>query len=397
MTEPLSGGRPPPRSDDQSGVPAGGQPTVRLLRHADLTADDRAAWAALSAQAGADNVFVQEWLMDAALAHCVEGAEVRLAVVSRGQEPWLGVMPLTAKTAFGRWPLPLWQSWLSTNQFLATPLVSVPTAPLFWTSLLAFLDHQPGNEIMLHFEKFDADHPVCAALFECCRQEGRAFQVLNCSGRPAYRPHDDTEGGCAAKIQSRLRNLWQRLAREHGPVAITVLGPDQPCDPWIDAFLAMEASGWKGRGGSALGSSAATAAFFRTVIERGHQNGAARLSSLSANGHVIAMSSWFESPTWGHGFKKAYDETYRAYAPGQLLTRDIRDRIRQQGGLSFDTCVPLDANPSHRLWASHRKIVDGVVAIGPPWRRLQYGAVMKARATYAAVKSRLPGSWAGRA
>ena len=64
------------------------QPAVRILRHADLTADDRAQWAALSALAGAANVFAQDWFMDAALSHAPDGADVLLAVVAPIDGPW---------------------------------------------------------------------------------------------------------------------------------------------------------------------------------------------------------------------------------------------------------------------------------------------------------------------
>lgn len=363
--------------------------TVRMLRHADLTAYDRMCWAALSAHAGAANVFAQDWFMKAALSQSHNGCDALLAVVSHGRGPWLGVMPLIAGSRFGRWPARTWRSWSATNQFLGTPLVAAQSADIFWEYLLAFLDARAGGEILLHFEKFDADDPVSIALFDRCKREGRAFHTIQCLDRPAHRAGDDADVRSDAKTQGRLRNLSRRLERDHGPVAITMLDPGQPCASWIDTFLEMEASGWKGRIGSALGNNSATEALFRTVIERGHANGSARLCSLSADGRAIAMSSWFESTTWGHGFKMTFDEGYRAYAPGQLLMRDISDRIGRRPDMSFDTCVPREANHCHRLWRSNRRIIDGAVAIGSTWQRFHFDALIKARAAYAAVKTRL--------
>ncbi|NIJ15646.1 GNAT family N-acetyltransferase [Sphingobium vermicomposti] len=363
------------------------RPIVRMLRHADLTADDRACWAGLSAQAGAANVFAQDWFMDAALSHATDGRDTLLAVVSLGHGPWLGVMPLVAELRFGRWPARIWRNWSATNQFLGTPLVAAQTADIFWDALLAFLDRRAGTEILLHFQGFDADDPVSTALFDRCGQEGRGLHIIQCLDRPAYRAGDDAAGRCDSKMRGRLRSLSRRLERDHGSVVVTLLDPDQPCAPWIDAFLKMEASGWKGRIGSALGSQSATETLFRTVIERGHANGSARLATLSVGGRAIAMSSWFESTSWGHGFKMAFDEDYRAYAPGQLLMHDISERIGRRPDMSFDTCVPRDANSSHRLWRSSRRIIDGAVAIGSPWHRFRFDALIKARAAYAAVRN----------
>jgi len=360
-----------------------------MLRHADLTAHDRACWATLSAQAGATNVFAQDWFMEAALRQSDDGRDALLAVVSYGHGPWVGVMPLMADRRFGRWPARIWRGWSATNQFLGTPLVAEQYADIFWGSLLAFLDTRAGGAILLHFEKFDADDPVSTALFDRCKQEGRAVHIIQSFERPAHRAGDDAEARGDSKTQGRLRSLSRRLESDHGPVAVMMLDPDESCVSWIDAFLAMEASGWKGRKGSALGSSAGTEALFRTVIARGHANGSARLCSLSAGGRVIAMSCWFETTAWGHGFKMTFDEDYRAYAPGQLLMRDISDEIRHRPDLSFDTCVSRDASHCHRLWRGHRTIVDGAVAIGTSWQRVHFNALIKMRAVYEAVKTRL--------
>ena len=324
--------------------------------------------------------------MDAALSHSLNGCDALLAVVSDGSGPWLGVMPLIAELRFGRWPARIWRNWSTTNQFLGTPLVAAQFADAFWESLLTFLDTRGSGEILLHFEGFDADDPASLALFGRCRQEGRAFHTLQSLDRPANRAGDDAAGCGDGKTRGRLRSLLRRLDHDHGPVAINTLDSGQPCAPWINAFLDMEASGWKGRVGSALGNDPATKALFRTVVERGHANGSARLASLSVDGRVIAMSSWFESPTWGHGFKMTFDEGYRAYAPGQLLMRDIREIVGSRPDMSFDTCVPREASNCHRLWQGKRRIIDGAVAIGSNWQRFHFDALIRARAAYGALK-----------
>lgn len=368
------------------------RPAVRILRHVDLTAADRAHWAALSALAGATNIFVQDWFMDAALRHAPDGGEVLLAVVSPVHGPWLGVMPLIAVPRFGRWPVHAWRNWSATNQFLGTPLVIAQSADIFWESLLSFLDQRAGNEIMLHFHGFDADDPVSIALLDRCRQEKRGRHIIRRCDRPAQRAGEEGDGRGDTKMLGRLRSLARRLEQDHGPISIDMLGADQPCRPWVDAFLALEASGWKGRGGSALASEHATQSLFCDVIAHGHANGSARLATLSVDGRAIAMSCWFESRIWGHGFKMAFDEAYRAYAPGLLLMREIRDSIGRRSDMSFDTCVSRDANHCHRLWRNSRMIIDGAIAIGSPWQKIQFDMLIRARAIYASVKAHCPGA-----
>src|SRR3546814_5767885 len=89
------------------------------------------------------------WFMDAALRHSASDQPIRLAIVQRGGGEWIGVLPLAQSPRFGRWPVPHWQSWLATNQFLGVPLVRPDAAHRFWAVLLDCLDARAGREILL--------------------------------------------------------------------------------------------------------------------------------------------------------------------------------------------------------------------------------------------------------
>lgn len=364
----------------------GAGPVLQLLRHADLTSADRARWAALSAHAGAANVFAQDWFMDAALRHTAGQSEPLLAVVSEPQGPWLGVMPLIAEPRFGRWPVPIWRNWLATNQFLGTPLVARHAVDRFWECLLQSLDERAGSEVLFQFAQFAPDDPINAALIDHCGRTGRAFRTIDQFARPAYLPRGDTDWEPSGKTRRRLNSLWRRIERDIGPISIDLLDSRQPCDVWIDDFLELEVTGWKGLKRSALACDTGNAAFFRSVIERGHANGSARLARLQAGGRTLAMSSWFESGKRGYGFKMAFDEHYRDYAPGQLLMREIVSRIGAVEGMIFDTCTSQNASCYRQFWPDERIIADAAIAIGLPRQRFKFSALMKARAAYEAVK-----------
>lgn len=364
------------------GVP----PTLRLLRPADLTPADRARWAVLSARAGAANVFAQDWFMDAALRHAAGESEPLLAVVCEPHGPWLGVMPLIAQPKFGRWPVPVWRGWMATNQFLGTPLVAPHAADLFWETLLRMLDERSGRQVLFHFTQFAPDDPVNAALIDHCARTGRDLQIVDQFTRPAWLPGENAGWQPSGKARRRLDSLHRRLERDCGPVTVSLMSADEPCDVWIDDFLALEATGWKGAGGSALACDRGNAALFRNVIERGHANGSARLAKLQAGGRTLAMSSWFESGNRGYGFKMAFDESCRCHAPGQLLMREIVSRISADGGMLFDTCTGKDASCYRQFWPGERTIADAAIAIGSPRGRLRFSALMQARSAYGAVK-----------
>lgn len=355
---------------------------VRLLRHADLGAEGHARWAELSAAAGPMNIFAQHWFMDAALRHSASAHGVRLAVVSDRSGRWLGAMPLMQTRRFGRWPVASWRAWTATNQFLGAPLVRVDAAHDFWNALLAHLDERDGGETLIHCRQLAADNPVCAALIAHCDAAGRGIRILDRYDRPTHLPGDAEP---SRKVRARLRSLRQRLESDHGPVSVEMHAADADCAPWIDAFLVMEKSGWKGQAGSALACAADTEHLFREVIETGHERGEVRLASLRAGGQVLAMSSWFETGDRGFGFKMTFDEGFRGYAPGQLLMHHIVGQVGEGAGVHFDTCAPPGSSGCYSLWRGKRTIFDCAVAIGSPGRRRLFGALMRARSANAAI------------
>jgi len=361
-----------------------GDHAVRLQRPADLDAADHARWADLSDRAGAANVFAQHWFMDAALRHGGGDRPIRLAIVERAGGEWIGVLPLVQSMRFGRWPVPHWRGWLATNQFLGSPLVRPGAEDRFWTLLLSFLDARAGREIGLQCRQLAWDDPACAALIAHCEREGRGFRLVDRFDRPARVPGSDAGGGGAgAKARSRLRSLERRLARDHGPVAVDRHAGDGDCDRWVEAFLAMERAGWKGRAGSALACHPATESLFRDVMRAGSERGMLGRATLTAAGRPLAMSSWFVTGDRGFGFKMAFDEAFRSYAPGQLLMRHVADHVAGlRSPIHFDTCTSADARGSRSLWGGSQTIVDCVVAIGSPVRRVAFAGLMRARDTY---------------
>lgn len=374
-------------SDDVSARGAADDCAVQLRKYASLGAGDHRRWAELSDRAGAANVFAQHWFMDAALRHSAPAGDAVLAVVLDHEGAWLGAVPLVPEPSFGRWPVRNWQTWLATNQFLGTPLVSPRDAHRFWRSLLRYLDAHTEQGVLLHCRRFAQDDPVCAALADCCDAEGRAFRVLERFERPARFPGSAIRPASKSekKALARLRSLRGRLERDHGPVTVTIEEPDACCEHWIDTFLALERKGWKGRTGSALACSPDTEALFREVIRGGQERRVVRLATLAANGRPLAMSSWFEAGDRGLGFKMAFDEAFRSYAPGQLLMRSVADWVGRNPAMHFDTCTPALRGQRNSPWNDDQTIYDCAVAIGPRRYRLLFDGLMRARTAWATV------------
>lgn len=376
----------------QSGSRLGDPPLVMADKldvfrraYADLTAADRECWAELTRHAASSNIFVHDWFMDAALASAGKTERPELLIVATEDGRWLGALPLISDSRFGRWPLKTWKLWSATNQFLLTPLVVPQYADAFWKAALRHLDTGVSGHGAFYCRLLAAKDEIDQALIARCEAEGRRFYILDTYDRAARLtdlPEDERQPvskKSRRKLESRLRNLAKRLAEEHGELDFHLHSDSESPAVWIDAFLDLEQTGWKGRAGSALACDEHTQRLFRKTVSRGYEMGVANLATLKAGDRPVAMTCWFTVGQQGFGFKMAYDEALAPFAPGQLLMQRVAELVSSQPDLDFDTCSAPDSQNCKYLWPDRRELFDCVVAVGSPARRMQLRTVMALR------------------
>ncbi len=356
-----------------------------LRRYSELSLDDYARWAELTQIAGSANVFANDWFMAAALEFCDQDQDVQLVIVTAQNGRWIGLLPLVTNTSFGQLPIKTAQVWAATNQFLRNPLVLPQAEGAFWTAVLNLLDEEPSGIWTLHCPQFARNEAVCEALAAQCAAEGRSlFRLKEYSRSAINRKATDIAQTAQLdksqrKLASRLRSQSARLAADHGATSIVLHTAGHSPDEWINDFLTLERSGWKGQASSALACFAATENLFRTVVQRGSANGTVRLATLRIGDRPIAMANWFITGQQGFGFKMAYDEAFAAYAPGLLLMQHVAELVGQQPVLEFDTCGAPDGQHYKHIWPDRREMLDFAIAIGPRWRRTAFGVLMALR------------------
>lgn len=355
---------------------------VTLHRPASLCQSARRHWANLTASAAPGNIFAADWFMEPALRHCGHERSLRLAVVENAAGLWLGALPLTLEPQVGRWPAPTWQGWHAANQFIGTPLIRAGGEKAFWQALLAHFDRHPGLALALYIDTLPLTDPSSLALIGLCAEQGRALHGHHTFTRPARiatRPVSgadaDANNSDLKKLNKRLDGLERKLAQAHGPVALVLHQQSEACEPWLAAFLALERAGWKGRADSAIGCHKATAGLFREVIREGHKRHAVRLASLIAGERIVAMTSWLVADGRGYGFKMAFDEAFRSFAPGRLLMRRVAALAKDEAITLFDTCAVPDA-PGDPLWPDRRAFGSFAVGIGGRARKAAFNRLM---------------------
>lgn len=340
-------------------------PRMVVLGPASLDETFLAAWRRLADNASEPNIFHAPDFLIPAIRHCDSLQRARLLTLQIDGQ-LCGVMPLAREKFYGRWPVPHTQNWRHPNCFLGTPLVRPGHEAVFWQTLLADLDRKPAAGLFLHLHGIATDGPVYAALEQLCARQHRACAIVLAEERamlatdlpgPAY-----YEQVVRKKKRKELARLRNRLA-ELGTIETVQGCEDAGLDAWLDAFLALEQSGWKGRNGSALADMPETRGLFLDATHAAHAAGRLHLVAMRLDGRPIAMLVNFLSPPGGFSFKTAFAEEFSRFSPGVLLQIDNLDILADNGLAWMDSCAAEGHPMIDSLWAERRHVARVSVAL----------------------------------
>jgi CelD/BcsL family acetyltransferase involved in cellulose biosynthesis len=177
---------------------------------------------------------------------------------------------------------------------------------------------------------------------------------------------DEYAAGLSPTVLRDVGRRRRRLERDHGPLWF---GPDAVAPDRARALeigFALEASGWKGRAGSAINSRPETRAFYTRVADWAGENGWLRLEFLSAGGQPIAFRLDLEVDGVVYHLKPGFDESFRRYSPGKILTEHAVRGAFERGARSYEF---LGAAALHKLeWTPlvRERLVVQAFAPTPP-------------------------------
>ena len=333
------------------------------------------AWHTIALRPSEANPFAEGWFVAASADHLAVPASTRmLTVYEAGQ--LIGLMPICVADAYGRMPVAHVQNWQHYNSFFGAPLVRRAFEPLFWSHALELLDADPAAPAFLHITGLDGDGPLAAALLEARRGTAIVHRMRRALLKSDLDPQAYYETTVRKKKRKEIGRLRARLD-EQGQVRFHRLAGEAELHAWIDTFLALEASGWKGREGNALGNDAATAAFTRSAMRGAFQAGRLEILRLDLDERAIAMLVNFVTPPGSYSFKIAFDEEYARFSPGVLIQIENLKILDRPEIDWMDSCA-VEGHPMiESLWGERREIVRISVPL-TGWRR---------RATFAACRS----------
>jgi CelD/BcsL family acetyltransferase involved in cellulose biosynthesis len=318
-------------------------------------------WRALSERAAEPNgYYLPEWEL-------AVNASARGRVDAAALGAWrdasrlIGLVPVISMWRAYKIPLP---ALVSADPYgtLCTPLLDADMAEQAATSLLQRARRAGAHALI--FRATALDGPAMQAFTRVLHRARMRPLVLQSHVRACLDASGDAEDvlreALGAKKLKELRRQRNRLA-EHGAVDFQVARTPSETATAIETFLELEASGWKGQRGTALGQDAGDATFIRRAVPALAATGQCEIVSLRAGETPVAAAIVLRHRDRAFYFKLGVDERFAKYSPGVQLTLDLTRHLCADPNIST---VDSTASPDHPM-------------INPIWRgRLAIGDVL---------------------
>lgn len=193
--------------------------------------------------------------------------------------------------------------------------------------------------------------------------------ITNTFDRPMLESQED--GGAYLRTtisKNHLRDMRRqfRLLGEEGRVSYNVARQPEEIRRRMEEFLALEASGWKGRKRSAMVMDRFRAAFAREAITNLAEVDAVRIHTLDLDGRAIASMVVFIMAGEAYTWKTAYDERYARFSPGKLLLADLTDWHLDDPNIErTDSCAVPDHPIMSRFWKEREEMGTLLIGLRP--------------------------------
>ena len=348
---------------------SGHRMSVVAIEDLDVLEDYVQAWEDLAEEALEVNPFYEPWMLMPALRGLATGKDLRVVLVLSidGGEPVLcGVFPLERKEHYKRLPVSVLNLWQHLYCPLCTPLIRASCARECLDAFLDWLASEFGGALM-EFNFVPGEGAFHELLNDCLLERGNSSLVCESFERAMFRPMESADKYLHAAISSRHRKDMRRKQRrlsETGSVEVDELGPDGDPDRWIEEFLQLEASSWKGKQGGAFACSEANRNYFVTIAKEAFKSGRLMMSAMRLDGQPIAQKFSLVAGRGAFALKIAYDENHAHFSPGMSLEVENIFRLHARPDIQWmDSC----ATPVHfinRLWHDRRTIETVLVSTG---------------------------------
>jgi len=330
-----------------------------------ITRVDIGEWRALAERAIEPNgYYLPDW--ELAVDAFVPGRTGAFALSAFGDQRLIGLMPVVSLARATTIPLP---ALASAHPYgtLCTPLLDRDRAEAAASQLMQAARESGAHALWLR--EVALDGATMKAIDTVLRGGGLRARVLNSQLRASLDATRDADEllreALSGKKLKELRRQRHRLA-EHGDIRFDVASSPEAVANALEVFLKLEASGWKGKRGTALAQTAGDAAFIRRATRALAAIGQCETVTLFAGDAAVAAGIVLRHQHRAFFFKIGVDERFAKYSPGAQLTLDLTRHLCADPDIaSVDSTASPDHPMINPIWRGRFAIGDVLIPLRP--------------------------------
>ncbi|MGY8710205.1 GNAT family N-acetyltransferase [Bradyrhizobium sp. 18BD] len=330
-----------------------------------LTSIDPGQWRALAQRATEPNgYYLPAWELAVSATARGRNDASALAAFSGSSARLIGLMPVISLWRALKIPLP---ALVSAHPYgtLCSPLIDRDAATEAATRLLQQARKSGAHALVLNDVALDG--AAMSTIKQVLSHDGLKPRVLSSYIRASLDATQDGEtllrDALGTKKLKELRRQRHRLA-EHGPVVFDVARKPDEIRPALETFLQLEASGWKGKRGTALVQHAGDATFIRRAVPALAETAQCEIVTLRAGTTPVAAGIVLRHQDRAFFFKLGIDERFAKYSPGVQLTLDLTRHLCADPAIaSADSTASADHPMINPIWRGRFAIGDVLIPL----------------------------------
>tara|TARA_R110001599_G_scaffold205618_5_gene402943 strand:- start:1411 stop:2493 length:1083 start_codon:yes stop_codon:yes gene_type:complete len=239
-------------------------------------------------------------------------------------------------------------------------------APDLVPLLRSILKHE-GGVASLRMAPMDPETQSYRTMFEALRLAGMVPFRYFCFGNWYLNVQGDWAQYLADRkgtLRSTIKRMNKKLSQNGG--TLEVVESDSECERVIQAYQQVYDQSWK--------VPEPYPRFVPDLIRLCARNGWMRVGIAWLDGKPLAAQLWIVANGKASIYKVAYDEAYKQFAPGTLVTSALMEHVLTKDAVQ-EVDYMIGDDKYKQTWMNHRRERWGILAYNPRNMRGLYGLV----------------------
>lgn len=332
--------------------------------------DEFAAFASdlrdLAAQALSPNVFYEPVFVAAAAP--VFGRDVMAGLVrQRATGRLVGFFPVAIERRRYGLPMPMLVGWTHSYGPLGTPLIDRDDGEAAVTAWFDHIAADPTLPKLMLMPYLPAEGEIAQAFDAALAHRNGRSEHFALHRRALLAPQGDRAGyldhAIPHKKRKELRRLRKRLS-DAGTLTSAITSEPEALAAALADFLTLEASGWKGRAGTAAQANEELRRFVVQAVSALAAEGKASVARLALDDRAIAAIVALRSGDTAWCWKIAYDESQSRASPGVQILLDVTEALLANPGIArADSCATADHPMIDHIWRERLALSDRLICV----------------------------------